>query len=199
MPESIRPEPSRLYRWMVLVFLSLAMFGSYYAYDALSPLADVLKQQLGFSDSNIGLLQAIYSFPNIFTVVIGGLIIDRIGLRKSLMIFGVLCLIGPAITAASGTLWVMAAGRLVFGMGAESLNVAVTAALARWFKGKELSFAFGINLTICRLGTFAALNSPTWARNAYAYWRWPFLIALAFSVLCVLGVIVYSSRNILSF
>ncbi len=191
MPETLRPEPSRLYRWMVLVFLSLAMFGSYYAYDALSPLADVLKQQLGFSDANIGLLQAIYSFPNIFTVVIGGFIIDRLGLRKSLMIFGVLCLIGPAITASSGTLAVMAAGRLIFGMGAESLNVAVTAALARWFKGKELSFAFGINLTICRLGSFAALNSPTWARAAYANWRWPFLIALGLSVFCVLGAIVY--------
>jgi len=196
MPDSRRPEPSALYRWMVLIFLSIAMFGSYYAYDALSPLADVLKQQLGFSDSNIGLLQAIYSFPNIFTVVIGGLIIDRLGLRKSLMIFGVLCLIGPAITAMSGKLYLMATGRLIFGMGAESLNVAVTAALARWFKGKELSFAFGINLTICRLGTFAALNSPTWARWAYASWRWPFLIALAFSVLCVVGAIVYWAMEV---
>ncbi len=84
MAEPVRPEPSRIYRWMVLIFLSIAMFGNYYVYDALSPLADVLKQQLGFSDSNIGLLQAIYSFPNIFTVVIGGIIIDRIGLRKSL-------------------------------------------------------------------------------------------------------------------
>jgi len=150
MSESVRPEPSRFYRWMVLIFVSVAMFGNYYVYDALSPLADVLKQQLGFSDSNIGLLQAIYSFPNIFTVVIGGVLIDRIGLRKSLMIFGILCLIGPAITVASGHLWLMATGRLIFGMGAESLIVAVTAALARWFKGKELSFAFGINLTIAR-------------------------------------------------
>jgi MFS family permease len=191
MHETKRPEPTRFYRWMVLVFLSLAMFGSYYAYDALSPLADVLKLQLGFSDENIGFLQAIYSFPNIFTVVIGGFIIDRLGLRKALMIFGVLCLVGPAITAASGALWVMALGRLIFGMGAESLNVAVTAALARWFKGKELSFAFGLNLTICRLGSFAALNSPTWARASYANWRWPFLIALAFSIFCVLGAIIY--------
>ena len=85
----------------------------------------------------------------------------------------------------------MATGRLIFGMGAESLNVAVTAALARWFKGKELSFAFGINLTICRLGTFAALNSPTWARAAYANWRWPFLIALALSFFCVVGAVIY--------
>src|SRR5580658_10385121 len=191
MVESVRPEPSRFYRWMVLIFVSIAMFGNYYVYDALSPLADVLKQQLGFSDSNIGLLQAIYSFPNIFTVVIGGVLIDRIGLRRSLMIFGVLCFIGPAITVASGHLWLMATGRLIFGMGAESLIVAVTAALARWFRGKELSFAFGINLTIARLGTFAALNSPTWARSAYANWRWPFLIALGVSTLCVIGTAIY--------
>ena len=186
-----RPEPSAAYRWIVLVFLSLAMFGSYYAYDALSPLADVLKQQLRFSDESIGFLQAIYSFPNIFTVVIGGLIIDRFGLRKSLLLFGILSLVGPAITASSGALAVMAAGRLIFGMGAESLNVAVTAALARWFKGKELSFAFGLNLTICRLGTFAALNSPTWARSAYTNWRWPFLIAVGFSIFCVIGTAIY--------
>jgi len=172
------------------------MFGSYYVYDALSPLADVLKAQLGFSDSNIGLLQAIYSFPNIFTVLIGGFIIDRLGLRKSLMIFGALCVVGPAITVASSHLWVMAAGRLIFGMGAESLNVAVITALAKWFKGKELSFAFGVNLTITRLGSFAALNSPTWAAHAYANWRGPFLIALGFSILCLIGAVVYWAMEV---
>jgi MFS family permease len=191
MTETVRPEPSRLYRWLVLIFVSLAMFGSYYVYDALSPLADVLKQQLHFTDLDIGFLQAIYSFPNIFTVVIGGLMIDRIGLRKSLMIFGGLCFIGPVITAASGHLSIMATGRLIFGMGAESLNVAAITALGRWFRGKELSFAFGLNLTTARLGTFAALNSPTWARAAYANWRTPFLIAVAFSALCVIAAIVY--------
>jgi MFS family permease len=191
MTETVRPEPGRMYRWLVLIFVSLAMFGSYYVYDALSPLADVLKQQLGFTDLDIGFLQAIYSFPNIFTVVIGGFIIDRIGLRKSLMIFGVLCFIGPAITAISGHLSIMATGRLIFGMGAESLNVAVITALGRWFRGKELSFAFGLNLTTARLGTFAALNSPTWARAAYSNWRTPFLIALAFSALCVVAAIIY--------
>ena len=124
-------------------------------------------------------------------MVIGGLIIDRLGLRKSLMIFGVLCVVGPGITASSPHLWVMASGRLIFGMGAESLIVAVTTALAKWFKGKELSFAFGMNLTICRLGSFAALNSPTWARAAYANWRWPFLIAFAIAGLSFIGALVY--------
>src|SRR5258708_9559638 len=122
MTETVRPEPSRMYRWLVLIFVSLAMFGSYYVYDALSPLADVLKQQLGFSDLDIGFLQAIYSFPNIFTVVIGGFIIDRLGLRKSLMFFGLLCFIGLAISVISCHLSIMATERLIFGIGSESIN-----------------------------------------------------------------------------
>ena len=80
-----RPQPTRLYRWLVLVFISLAMFGNYYVYDCIAPVADLLVKQLGFSDSNIGLLQAIYSLPNVFMVLIGGLIVDRIGTRKSIL------------------------------------------------------------------------------------------------------------------
>ena len=94
-----RPEPTKFFRWLVLMFLSLAMFGNYYFYDALEPLAKLLQDQLHFSAQNIGTLQAAYSFPNIFTVVLGGILIDRIGTRKALLIFSVLCLIGAVITA----------------------------------------------------------------------------------------------------
>jgi len=186
-----RPAPSRGYRWAVLVLISLAMFGNYYVYDSISPLADVLKAQLGFSDSNIGLLNAIYSIPNIIMVLIGGLIIDRIGTKKSTFIFGALCLLGAIITTLTGTLEVMAAGRLIFGLGAESLTVAVTTAIAKWFKGKELSFAFGMNLTMARLGSFAALNSPSWAKSYYEHWQAPLLIAVAFGVMCIVGATMY--------
>jgi MFS family permease len=186
-----RPAPPRVFRWLVLVTISLAMFGNYYVYDCISPMADVLTAKLGFTDANIGLLQAIYSLPNIVMVLIGGFIIDRIGTRRATLLFGVLCLAGAALTAVSGTLATMAAGRLVFGLGAESLIVAVTTAIAKWFKGKELSFAFGINLTIARLGSFAALNSPSWASWAYTDWRMPLLISVAFCTFCVTGAIVY--------
>jgi MFS family permease len=187
MPESARPQPSRLYRWVVLVFVSLAMFGNYYFYDALSPLADVLQRQLHFSDQNIGLLNSFYSIAPIATVLIGGFIIDRIGTRRATMLFGVICLIGALITAATGTFIIMAAGRLVFGMGAESLIVSVTAALAKWFRGKELSFAFGVNLVIARFGTLLAQSSPSWARSAYNSWQAPWWIAVAFVTFCVIG------------
>ena len=188
---SLKPPPPAPYRWIVLVVISLAMFGNYYVYDAVSPIADLLKEQLGFSDSNIGLLNAIYSFPNIVMVLIGGIIIDRIGVKKATLLFGVLCFVGAVVTAVSGSLAAMATGRLIFGLGAESLIVSVTTAIAKWFKGKELSFAFGVNLTIARLGSFLALNSPTWARPAFENWQWPLLISVAFGTFCIIGPMIY--------
>jgi MFS family permease len=188
----IASPPPTFYRWSVLVVISLAMFGNYYVYDAISPIADLLKSQLGFSDKNIGTLNAIYSFPNIIMVLIGGLIIDRIGVKRATLLFGTLCFGGAVLTALSGgKLVIMAAGRLIFGIGAESLIVSVTTALARWFKGKELSFAFGVNLTIARLGSYLALRSPTWAKAAFENWQWPLLITIAFGTLCVIGPIIY--------
>jgi MFS family permease len=186
-----KPSPPRAFRWIVLILISLAMFGNYYIYDAISPMADLLATQLGFTDSNIGLLQAIYSIPNIFMVLIGGFIIDRLGTKKSTLIFALLCMLGAVITAATPRLEIMAAGRLVFGLGAESLIVAVTTAIAKWFKGKELSFAFGINLTIARLGSFAALNSPSWASKTFENWQGPLIISVVFGVICVAGAVLY--------
>lgn len=191
LPSPPPPQPSRVYRWAVLFFISLAMLGNYYVYDCIAPIADLLARQLHFSDSNIGLLQAIYSIPNVFMVLVGGVIVDRIGTRKSIFIFGVLCFFGAVITVLSGTLYVMAAGRLVFGLGAESLIVAVTTAVAKWFRGKELSFAFGLNLMLARFGSLLAQFSPTWARFAYDNWRTPLLISIAFASLCVVGAVVY--------
>jgi MFS family permease len=184
-------NPPTFYRWLVMVFVSLAMFGNYYIYDSISPLADLLAKQLNFSDSNIGLMNGIYSFPNIFMVAIGGIIIDRLGTRKSSILFAIICFIGASITALKGDLATMAAGRLIFGLGAESLIVAVTTILARWFKGKELSFAFGLNLTIARLGSFAALNSPTWAKAYYDNWQWPLIISIGAGIISVVSVIIY--------
>lgn len=191
MPDNLRPEPSRPFRWLVLIFASLTMFGNYYVYDCIAPIADLLTKQLGFSDANIGLLQAIYSIPNVVMVLIGGYVVDRIGTRKAIFLFGTLCFVGSAVTCLSASLGVMAFGRLVFGLGAESLIVAVTTAVAKWFRGKELSFAFGINLMISRAGSLLAQQSPSWAGFAYNYWRTPLLISVGFGALCIVGAIVY--------
>jgi len=188
---SQRPAPPTTLRWVVLVVVSLTMFGNYYIYDAINPLVDVLKSQLGFTDEHIGMLQLFYSIPNFVMVLIGGILIDRLGTKKSTFIFAVLCLVGAAVFAATPSFPVMAAGRLIFGVGAESLIVAATTVVAKWFRGKELGFAFGLNLTIARLGSFAADNSAGWAKPLFDNWQKPLLLAVAFGVLCVLAAVVY--------
>src|SRR5260221_765845 len=165
MPGLARPEPSRLYRWAVLLFVSLAMGGNYYIYDSINPLEGIFKDTLHFSATAFGWLNASYSVAAVVTLLIGGIIIDRIGTKKAITFFAVLCLLGAVLTAARGQPGVMIAGRTVLGLGAESMIVAVTTVLAKRFKGKELSFAFGINLLIARLASVAADNSPTWANR----------------------------------
>lgn len=187
----LKQEPTKFFRWTVLVFVSLAMFGNYYIYDCISPLADLLSKQLNFSDSDIGWLQAIYSFPNIIMVLVGGLIIDKIGTRISVVLFTLLIFIGAVVTALSGSLYFMAAGRLIFGLGAESMIVAITTIIARWFKGKELSFAFGLNLTVARLGSFLALNSPSWGKSFYTDWQTPLWISVFAGVSAVVFILIY--------
>ena len=152
-----RPQPSKMYRWQVLVFVSVAMFGNYYIYDSINPLERIFLQQLNFSASMFGWLNASYSVAAVATLLIGGILIDRFGIKKSLLFFSVLILLGALLTSLSGNFYLMVAGRAVVGLGAESQIVAVTTALARWFKGKELSF-----------GTDAQVQSAT--RRIEFFW-----------------------------
>src|SRR6516164_756663 len=105
-----RPEPSKLFRWLVLLVVSVPIFGNYYVYDCVEPIADLLSKQLHFSDKDIGLLQGIYSAPNVIMVLIGGVIVDRIGVRRALTLFASICLIGAILTVAAPHLSVMASG-----------------------------------------------------------------------------------------
>lgn len=199
MPETSRPEPTRLYRWAVLVFVSLAQAGNYYIYDSINALERIFIDHLGFSATQFGWLNASYSVAAVATLLVGGVIIDRIGTKKSILVFAIICLVGAAITAAKGSAPLMIAGRTVLGLGAESMIVAVTTALAKWFKGKELSFAFGINLTIARLASVAADNSPTWANRAFypngpsgePSWQNPLLIAVGAGIFAVVCSVIY--------
>ena len=199
MPETQRPQPPVSYRWAVLIIISVAMGGNYYIYDSINALEQIFKDRLGFSATQFGWLNASYSVAAVLTLLVGGIVIDRIGTKKAIMAFSVIFLIGSAITAAKGSPVTMIAGRTVVGLGAESMIVAVTTALAKWFKGKELSFAFGINLTIARLASVAADNSPTWANWAFfphgpsgePSWQRPLLIAVGAGVLAVVCSVMY--------
>jgi len=60
----------------------------------------------------------------------------------------------------------MMAGRLIFGFGGENMTVGQMAVITSWFKGAELNFAFGLNLSVARLGS--SVNGPVenWAAES---------------------------------
>jgi MFS family permease len=195
-PDGAKAEPLNsppgVLRWSVLTLVSLAMFGNYYVYDSIGPLADHLQRLLGFTDTQIGTLNAIYSFPNIIMVLIGGIIVDRIGTRRATLFFTALCVVGATVTALSPSFPVMAIGRLIFGLGAESMIVAITVVIGQWFVGRQLGFAFGFNLSIARAGSYAADMSPTLARPLYdAGWQPPLILAAVLMVAALIAAWAY--------
>jgi MFS family permease len=187
-----RTPPPPALRWAVLIAISVAMLGNYYVYDSIGPLADNLQRVLGFTDTQIGTLNAIYSFPNIIMVLVGGIIADRVGTRAATLGFAGICLLGAVVTAVSPSFTFMAIGRLLFGLGAESMIVAITVAIGQWFVGRQLGFAFGVNLSIARLGSYLADMSTTWARPAYeAGWQPPLWLAAGIMGVGVAGSAIY--------
>lgn len=186
-----KPFPAARSRWAVLLAMSVAVYGSYYAFDAIGPVAPLLSRQLHFTDSQIGLLQASYSLPNVLVLLAAGIIIDHIGAKKSMLLFSWLVFGGLVVTALSPRVGVMASGRVITGIGAESLAMATHVAIARWFLRGELSLAFGIRTSVCRLGSLSAQTSPAWAAAAYAYWRWPLLMAIGFGGVCIAGAVLF--------
>ena len=165
--------------WLVFALVAAAAYGNFYVYDSIGPVADLLQRQRGFSDTQIGMLNAIYSLPNVLLVLVGGLLVDRYGAARMAVATAAVCLAGSMLTAFSPEFTGMAAGRLLFGIGAETLLIALTVAIVDYFGGGNLAFAMGLNLAISRAGSFSADMSPSWFAGAYAQgWQPPLVIAM---------------------
>ena len=149
----------RPYRFAVLLFASLMAFGSYFAYDSVGAIETTLIQVFHADRSAVGAMYSVYSVAAVFAVLFGGFLVDRIGVRRASLLFSALVTVGAAIVAAAPNLPMLYVGRIVFGMGSETMIVAQSAILARWFTGKELALSFGITLTISRLGTLFSFNT----------------------------------------
>ncbi|MEJ0038171.1 MAG: MFS transporter [Gammaproteobacteria bacterium] len=172
--------------------VSLASVGNYYVYDSIGPVADLLSSQLGFSDTQIGTLNAIYSLPNIFMVLVGGVLVDRFNARSVTVTTAIVCLLGAILTALGSRFPVMAAGRLLFGLGAETMIVAMTVAFAQWFTGRHFALFFALNISVSRLGSYLADRSPSFARSLYEQgWQPPLWLAVGFGAMAVAGSIGY--------
>ncbi len=191
--ETVKKEPPAFYRWMVLLFLSIAMFGNYYVYDSISLVADQLKAQLNYTDLDIGQLYSYYSIAAIIVLIFGGILVDKWGTKKSAIVFAIICTISGFITAFAQNLYLMLAGRFLLGVGSEPMIVAVTVAIAKWFKGKQLSFALGVNLFLARAGTYAVDNSPSLFPGVYSGgYQGPLILAAFIGMLAFGGIMIYA-------
>lgn len=176
-------------RWLVLLLGGIVIFVNYYMYSALSPVKIILENQLGFTNTDFGMYLSVYSIPNTFfaMAVIGGIILDKIGIRKTGFLFILFMAVGGFITAYGASdyyinggfansfmssflpkyspeLKMILIGRLFYGLGAETSIVVISKILVKWFKGRNLALAFGLKIGFGRLGQMAALNlSPVLA------------------------------------
>jgi MFS family permease len=187
-----RSDPTPSTKWWILAFLSIATFGNYYVYDAIGPLAEQLSAELGYTNTQIGSLNAIYSLPNIFLVLIGGLLVDKFGAGRVALWTSAICFAGAFINASTGAYEWMVTGRFLFGIGAETLFVAVTVAVGIWFGKHMVAFALALSLSFGRLGSYAADLSPLWLSDLYDQgWQGPMVMAAVFAALSLAGSIAY--------
>jgi MFS family permease len=197
-PAEQRGAPSALYRWSILGATALAIFGYYYAFDALAPVAPLLKSGLGLSDKQIGLLDTAYNVAALLTLIAGGVLIDRLGTRKATLLFGGIGALGTILIAVLPALFesapaeAMMAGRFVMGIGAELFIVATTTVAGRWFKGKEMAFAMALQLVLGRQGSWLADRSPQFASGLFSGWMPPLLLAAGAGVIWFLFAVVYA-------
>ena len=175
-PQGAFHPAGRTYRFTILGLASLILFGSYFAYDSVGAIENTLMEALGVDHDAIGAMYSMYSIAAIVSVLLGGMLIDRIGTRAASLVFSILVTAGAAIVAWAPGLYAVYAGRLLFGMGSESLVVCQSAILARWFKGKELALSFGVALTVSRLGTLFTFNTEALIAERMG-WRWALWIA----------------------
>jgi len=196
---------SSLFRYTLLIIIALICFGSYFTYDEIQP-SQYRDNFNGYiTDSRFGLLYSVYSIPNTVLVFFGGIVGDKIGLRLAGMIFVSLCLAGSVLVALGSTMigvlspasgyMITILGRVVFGCGAESLNVIQNSMIARWFSGgRELAFAMGLSLSMSRLGDLFALSGTTYIVNWFpgSNFNWILWLGVILCGVSCVAVIIYS-------
>ncbi len=156
--------------WLALACLVVPMFASYFFDDMFSSLSELFKNpetlELGWNMENYGYYSSGYSFLCILGgLVVCGALLDKYGVRLVGSIFvgmmvGGAGLVTFAISAGFEpqiSLKIAYIGCMFFGLGSEIAGVSVTRSIAKWFKGRNMALAMGLQLAIARFGAATAI------------------------------------------
>ena len=206
-----RLNDSAAARWGALAVVAFTMMAAYFVNDIMAPLKTMLETDLGWTSPEFGFFTGAYSFLNVFLLMLiwGGFILDKFGVRFTGKLAAALMVVGTAVeyfaitklAGVEGTflgyktnVFVAAAGYSVFGVGAEVAGITVTKIIAKWFKGKEVATAMGVQVALARIGSQAAysLAIPI-ARNSGL--STPLLVGLVLLIGGLVAFVVFSSMD----
>lgn len=171
---------SAIARWAALVLIASMMFFAYMFVDVMSPLKSLIEQQRNWSSSTFGTYAASEYILNVFGfLILAGIILDKMGTRFTGLLSSTLMVVGASIKYIGISEWFIntgfhtwldswwvsfpasakmaAFGFMIFGCGCEMAGTTVSKAIAKWFKGKEMALAMGLEMAIARLGVFAVM------------------------------------------
>ena len=179
-------------RWWILGLCALAIFSSYYESDVIGPIADLLLRTRGFTQSQIGDLNAAMSLPNIPLALFSGQLIDRYGAGRVVLWAAVIGFVGAVMTAIGNPYELMWAGRFTFGISEGAIFMALVASLATWFPRSGIALATALFLSLARVGSYSADISPTLAKPLYdAGWQPPLWLGAAICGVGLLAALAY--------
>lgn len=172
-------------RWTALILVASMMFFAYMFVDVMSPLKSLLETNLHWDSGTFGTYAASEYFLNVFFffLIFAGIILDKMGIRFTGVLSASMMVIGAGIkligisdwfqgtalcgwldswwTSFPGSAKMASLGFMIFGCGCEMAGTTVSKAIAKWFKGKEMALAMGVEMSIARLGVFAVMwTSP---------------------------------------
>ncbi|MGE5316618.1 MAG: MFS transporter [Chloroflexota bacterium] len=191
---------SKAARWTALAVVAFTMLTGYYLADVMAPLQQLLEAQKGWNGSEYGFFTSAYGWFNVFLLILifGGIVLDKMGVRFTGMGATIIMVIGTAVKywaisthSLDGMIifgWkaqvlIAALGYATFGVGVEIAGITVSKIIVKWFKGKELALAMGLEMATARLGTTLALSTSYPIARAMGDVSFPILLCLI--MLCI--------------
>ena len=191
---------SKAARWTALAVVAFTMLCGYYLTDVMAPLKPMLEKELLWNSADYGFFTSAYGWFNVFLLMLifGGIILDKMGVRFTGKMATIIMVIGTAIkywaisthaldghTILGWKAQVMIAGLgfATFGVGVEVAGITVSKIIVKWFKGKELALAMGLEMATARLGTTLAMATSIPIATALHGVSKPILVCLI--MLCI--------------
>ena len=202
-------------RWTALILIALAMFFAYMFVDVMSPLQSLIESSRGWNSSVFGSYAASEYMLNVFGfLILAGIILDKMGVRFTGILSTALMVIGAGIkyiaitewfqtsdfclwlnswwTAMPGSAKLASLGFMIFGCGCEMAGITVSKAIAKWFEGKEMALAMGLEMAIARLGVFAVLSASPRLADKFGGVEAPILFCVVLLLIGLINFIVFS-------